>query len=144
MKNRPLWYIRTILRDISGIKNNPTGKGTRNSATGFPRKALFQPFGQLIPLSEVVILLTVHLSVRTGCLILLSAQMEQTERHNTAHFGQLRGAVFACIVRNGIHIDENIARHDPGALAVAVIERDDIRMVVVAELLPVDSDVILR
>ena len=43
-----------------------------------------------------------------------------------------------------VRVDKDVSADISRTVQVAVIERDDIRMVVVAEILPVDSDVILR
>ena len=105
------------------------GKHTPHARTG-PRR-------MLVPELQVFVLLTVHLGVRPGRLVLLTAEVQHAVHHYPAHFAEGRGAVDPGVVAHRIHVYEDIAGYNPLPFQVAVIEGDDVGEIVVSEKLPV-------
>ena len=65
-----------------------------------------------IPAVQVFILLAVHLCVGARRLVALAAEVEQSVDDDAAHFVQPCGAVKACVVGDGLDVDEDVARDD--------------------------------
>ena len=76
-----------------------------------------------------------HLCIGAGRFVALPAEVQHPVDHYPAHLLQGRRAVLAGVVGNGLDVDEDVARDDPRAFAVAVIERDDVGEVIVPEVL---------
>ena len=85
-----------------------------------------------------------HLRVGAGRLVALAAEVQHAVYDDPAHFLERRAAVLPGIVGYGLDVDENVARNDAFAFAVAVIERNDVGEIVVPEPLTVHLQEPLR
>ncbi len=85
-----------------------------------------------------------HLRVGAGRLVTLTAEVQHPVYDDPPHLLQRCGAVLAGVVRDCFHVDEYVSRDDACALPVAVIERDDVGEIVVAEVLAVHLQQPLR
>ena len=85
-----------------------------------------------------------HLLLVPGALVLLTAQVQHAVSQYAVHLVGLGSAIDARIVSHRIDINKDIARHDFRALAVAVVEGDDVGEVVVTDEVDVHLAVYLR